>query len=115
MYFYLRPKVDNVKSSALVKNRHTVPSLDESFGENENNFDKDDKTKGNILFPVRNHTEQSRFDEIRARISDIGKHTNDIKAQFQQVLKIAADMETKHNIVVKGQNDIIKLLDDLTM
>ena len=52
--------------------------------------------------------EQSVFDQLRARISDVGEQTNDIKVRFEEV-------EAKQNEIFKAQNEILNIFESLTM
>ena len=132
----MKPEVDNIFSNGWMKHR-AKPSIESSFSEKEEDVYKVGKTKGNSFVLVRNHTESSRIDEIRARVSDIGTEKNEIDARLQKVLKIAADMEMKQNEFFKrqneevlkiaaemetnkndffkSQNEIIRLIEDLTV
>ena len=113
MYQYIRPKDDNTLLNGSMKHR-AKPSIESHFSETKKEVDKGGEKKENSFVLVHNGYEPIRFDEIRARISDIGREKNDIDSRLQEVLKIAADMETKHKEFVKSQNDMIRLIADLT-
>ena len=91
-----------------MKNHDTFPSSDGRFERKDKYIHKHSRMKRNSSVLIRKRMEQSVFDQLRARISDVGEKTNEIKVQFEEV-------EAKQNEIFKAQNEILNIFEGLTM
>ena len=91
-----------------MKNNDTFPSSDGRFERKDKYINKHSRMKRNSSVLIRKRMEQSVFDQLRARISDVGEKTNEIKVQFEEV-------EAKQNEIFKAQNEILNIFEGLTM
>ena len=89
-------------------NHDTFPSSDGRFERKDKYVNKHSRMKRNSSVLIRKRMEQSVFDQLRARISDVGEQTNEIKVQFEEV-------EVKQNEIFKAQNEILNIFESLTM
>ena len=91
-----------------MKNHNIFPSSDGRFERKDKYINKHSRMKRNSSVLIRKRMEQSVFDQLRARISDVGEKTNEIKVQFEEV-------EAKQNEIFKAQNEILNIFEGLTM
>ena len=91
-----------------MNNHDTLPSSGGYFRGKDKCFvqHKMTKTKSSVL--IHKRIEKSLVDELRDRILDVGAQTNNISSQFKEV-------EMKQDQVIKAQNEIMKLFEDLAL